>query len=335
MTTLNNTRPLVSASEIAEHYGAPNKSNGNYQIKCPCHAPHEGQGHNLSLKDTPGGGLLVHCFSRGCSFNDILDAFRRDGLTVSREWTYPNGKVVRRVDSASIPKGRHFKDSDSQSVKGVPLLIRGDGPDFLIVITEGESDADAVLSAPLDGVAATCFPGGADNAGSADYSAVKGRRVAIWTDHDAKGVAAQQEAAKAATKAGAASVELVPMAGPEGEGQGAADCTPSLLEIYIEGRKSWEDPAQLSEDIGQLTIDGASAAPFRLVWVDLAEATHDLPPTEWLVPGLITVGESTLLVGAPKAGKTLLILDLLRAMTQTGKFLGFDVPWGACGFSRN
>ena len=41
-------------------------------------------------------------------------------------------------------------------------------------------------------------------------------------------------------------------------------------------------------------------APFELKWVDLAESTRDLPPTQWLVPGLITVGESTLLVGAPK-----------------------------------
>ena len=62
-----------------------------------------------------------------------------------------------------------------------------------------------------------------------------------------------------------------------------------------------------------------------MTWLNL-HATYRL--TEWLVPGLITVGESTLLVGAPKAGKTLLILDLLRAMTQTGKFLGFDVPLG-------
>ena len=69
-------------------------------------------------------------------------------------------------------------------------------------------------------------------------------------------------------------------------------------------------------------------APFELAWVDLAESTRDLPPTEWLVPGLITVGESTLLVGAPKSGKTLFLLDLLRAMTQTGKFLGFNVVMG-------
>ena len=139
MTTLNNTRPLASASEIAEHYGRTNKSGGNYQIKCPNHAPHEGQGQNLSVKDAPGGGLLVHCFSRSCSYNAILDAFRRDGLTVKREWSYPGGKVVRRTDVEGIPKGRHFKESDGQTTKGVPLLLRGDSPGALIVITEGES----------------------------------------------------------------------------------------------------------------------------------------------------------------------------------------------------
>ena len=92
--------------------------------------------------------------------------------------------------------------------------------------------------------------------------------------------------------------------------QGAADLNPVGIELHLR-----ED--QLREWLGQ---------SFRLVWVDLAESTRDLPPTEWLVPGLITVGESTLLVGAPKAGKTLLILDLIRAITQTGKFLGLDVP---------
>ena len=68
--------------------------------------------------------------------------------------------------------------------------------------------------------------------------------------------------------------------------------------------------------------------PFRLAWTDLALSTRNLPPTSWLVPGLITVGESTLLIGAPKGGKTIFLLDLIRAMTQTGQFLGFNVPMG-------
>ena len=68
--------------------------------------------------------------------------------------------------------------------------------------------------------------------------------------------------------------------------------------------------------------------PFHLAWTDLALSTRDLPPTSWLAPGLVTVGESTLLIGAPKGGKTIFLLDLIRAMTQTGQFLGFNVPMG-------
>ena len=236
------TNTLATAYDIAAFYGSAKRpTNGNHMIKCPVHEVHEGQGLNLSVKDAPDGGLLLNCFSRSCSFNAILDAFRRDGLTVKREWTYPNGsKIVRRTDSASIPKGRHFKESDSQSVKNVPLLVRGDSPGALIVITEGESDADAILSADLDGVAATTFPGGAGSAGDADYSAVKGRRVCVWADGDEEGLKAQQEAALASMKAGAVSVELVGFMGELGDGVGeAADpSVPAASRVW--GRSATE-----------------------------------------------------------------------------------------------
>ena len=56
--------------------------------------------------------------------------------------------------------------------------------------------------------------------------------------------------------------------------------------------------------------------PFHLAWTDLALSTRDLPPTSWLVPGLVTVGESTLHrraegwqdnlpFGAPKGGNVM------------------------------
>ena len=316
MTTLNNTRPLASASEIAEHYGRTNKSGGNYQIKCPVHTPHEGQGPNLSLKDTPGGGLLVHCHSRGCSFNDILAAFRRDGLKVSREWTYPTGKVVRRTDGPDLRKGRTFKDTDSQTIKGVPLLIRRDGLDFLIVITEGESDADAVLSADLESKAAACFPGGAGNAGSADYSAVKGRNVAIWADNDAKGAAAQIEAAKAATEARAASVKLVPMVGQAGDGQGAADCPPAGIEVFLGALLDFN-----------ATPDKEDALPARRDWEwrNLADAA-DIPAAIHLVNGLLINGNITLWYAPAKTGKSRLLMGLLAAMSPDGpQFCGMDL----------
>ena len=299
------TTEVYHAEAIAHHYRpGVRPESGYFQIPCPAHG---GTDNNLHLADAQDGGLILRCWSTGCTFNQVLAAFQEDGLAVNRAWTYPNGKVVNRIDRAGS------KDIKSPgTTKGVALLITNDSPDALIVITEGESDRDAVLSAGLRNVAAGCFVGGAKVAGDADYSVVKGRRVAIWPDNDEEGKAALLAVALACEKAGAAHVYAVKYVGDPESKQGAADLNADGIALHLR-----ED--QLREE---------SAQSFRLVWVDLAESTRDLPPTEWLVPGLITVGESTLLVGAPKSGKTLFILDLLRAITQTGKFLGLDVPLG-------
>ena len=317
MTT--STRPLATAHDIAAHYGNGQRpKNGNYMLKCPVHSPHDGQGQNLSVKDAPDGGLLLHCFSRGCSFNDVLGAFRRDGLTVKREWVYPNGKTVRRTDAASIRKGRHFKDSDGQSGKGVPLLIRGDGPDSLIIITEGESDADAVLASESQGIAAACFVGGWESARHADYSALEGRRVAIWADNDTQGRKAQEVAASASLSAGAVSVELVPFVGKTGDGMGAADCTPALVPEYVERRTAFEAPALVAD-----TEDAAAGYDWK--WRDLGTFA-DIPPAEHLVSGLLVKANVTLLYAGVKTGKSRLLFGLLAAMSPGGpQFCGMDL----------
>ena len=131
-----------NAESIAHHYrpGAGAES-GYFQIPCPAH---KGDDNNLHLTDAQDGGLILRCWSTGCTYNEVLAAFQEDGLAIKRAWTYPNGKVVNRIDRAGS------KDIKSTgTTKGVELLITNDSPDALIVITEGESDRDAVLSAGL------------------------------------------------------------------------------------------------------------------------------------------------------------------------------------------
>ena len=336
--TIANRVPLANAEAIASHYGRGRAdSAGNHQIKCPVHQPHEGQGFNLSVKDAPGGGLLLHCFSRECSFNDILEAFRRDGLAINREWTYPNDKVVRRQDSASHKKGRTFKHSDGQAVKGTPLLIRGDGPDALIVITEGESDADALLAANLDGVAAGSFAGGWGNGGDADYKAVAGRRVAIWADYDRLGATAQTEAAKAAMDAGAALVDIIPWVGASGDGNGAADLKPEAIGVWVEARFPFDPTAVLDLDglfpLGPDVEAGAGpadaeAAPARRNWLwrNLADFA-DIPAPVHLVDGLLIEGNITLWYAPSKTGKTRMLFGMLKSLAPGGpQFCGMDLP---------
>ena len=145
----------MTAADIAHRY-KPNAriSGGFFRIPCPAH---RGDDDNLAIKDGDQGGLVLKCHSHDCTYNTILGAFQDDGLVINRHWTYPSGKSVHRQDSG----GKKSFNSPG-TTKGVPVLIRGDKPDALVVLTEGESDADAVLLAAEDAqepIAVACCNG--------------------------------------------------------------------------------------------------------------------------------------------------------------------------------
>ena len=321
---LHTSRPEIkatSAATIAQHYrpGARLES-GYFKIPCPAH---QGEGENLHLADALDGGLVLKCWSAECTYNQILSAFQADGLAVHREWTYPNGKVVRRWDRGGAKNIKSIGKNHR-----VPLLITNDSPGALIVIVEGESDRDAVLSAGLQDVAAATFVGGSKVAARSDYSAVEGRMVAIWADHDREGAAATIAAAQACQAAGAASVETMPLVGLPDSGCGAADLTPDAVGVFIAGRKPWAGPGpeQAGEGVDLPPDDyDSQPQPFRLVWRDMADVV-DLPPVNWILPGVIAEASLCMLTGATKSGKTLFVLALLKAATTGLPFLGYKIP---------
>ena len=305
----SNTSAFATAIAIAQHYvpGA-RPQNGFYRIPCPAH---KGTGNNLAIADAPDGGLILKCWSAGCSYNDILSAFKADGLTIDRKWTYPNGKVIRRTDSPNRPKD--MGGSSKGSTKSVPLLVTGDdGADFLIVITEGESDRDAVLSAALPDVAAACFVGGWQMAGNADYSAVSGRKVAIWPDHDEHGAKALEGATAACWKVGAIGVLAVPYVGAAGSGMGAADLTPDAVAYFLRRLGQEEDDGQ-PEDAGFTFYDAAD-------WI------KDVGPIEWLVEGWFPKQSKILLSAGSKIGKSWLVTALMKASCEGDCLFGLPVP---------
>lgn len=42
-----------------------------WRARCPVHG---GTGYNLGIKDAPDGGIILNCFSHGCSYADIMQA---------------------------------------------------------------------------------------------------------------------------------------------------------------------------------------------------------------------------------------------------------------------
>jgi hypothetical protein len=86
---------------------------------------------------------------------------------------------------------------------------------------------------------------------------------------------------------------------------------------------SWRSPScgkgpgdDLSPDADKLLATLRTGA-----WLD----TQEFPPLSYAVPGLIPEG-SVLLVGAPKIGKSWLVLAVALAVAEGGRALGLEVP---------
>ena len=256
---------------IASHYrpGATLRK-GWLRIPCPSH---KGRGDNLAISMGADGGLIMKCHSRQCPYNDILEAFRRDGIEIERTWTYPGGKRVHRTDAPGKPK----QIRSVGTTKGVGLLIRNDNEGNRLVIVEGESDSDALVSADLEGVAAACWVGGAGRARDADYSAVAGRSVVVWGDNDPEGQASALCVARKCYLSGAVNVRIIAPVGPEKGG--AADLKHEDMRRAIDGAMvadrptvpvvSWADApvAQYGDDwvIGPVGAAGISCRARNLV----------------------------------------------------------------------
>ena len=80
-------------------------------------------------------------------------------------------------------------------------------------------------------------------------------------------------------------------------------------------------PADMPPDIGPDMNAGTGTARRPDSWTAAELMTMDFPPPRWAVPGIIPEG-ATLLVGAPKTGKSWLALGLAVAVAMGGKALG-------------
>jgi len=94
-----------------------------------------------------------------------------------------------------------------------------------VLVVEGEKVADAAAQAFPD-LVPIAWLGGAQAVAKADWSALQGRRVAIWPDNDQPGRKAAADVAQAATAAGAAHVALVDVPADWPDGWDLADALP-------------------------------------------------------------------------------------------------------------
>ena len=236
------------------------------------------------------------------------------------KWDYvtPAGELVACVYRYDPPTGKEYPPWDVRA-----RMWRAPDPRPLynlqqvasartVVLVEGEKCADALIG--LGVVATTAMNGAKAPIDKTDWTPLKAKEVLIWPDRDAPGWDYAEHAAGACAMAAAASV--------------------AILVPPPDKRSKWDAADGVAEGfdcagfIAQAERRIVKAPAPRLPSFTLGQLLDDDSPLpdDLIAPRVLTPGGLTVFGGAPKVGKSDLLLALLTHMAAGLSFLGMTPP---------
>lgn len=212
----------------------------------------------------------------------------------------PLGKEYRPWDA----RARMWRAPDPRPLYNLPAVAAARS----VVLVEGEKCADALIGIGV--TATTAMNGAKAPIDKTDWSPLKGKDVVIWPDRDAPGWDYAQNAGRACVLAGCASVCILVPPDDKPEKWDCADAVDEgfdCLSFIASGERQVikaSAPVLPSFSLGQLLDDDSPMPP------DIIE------------PKVLTPGSLMVFGGAPKVGKSDLLLALLAHMAAGAAFLG-------------
>lgn len=199
-------------------------------------------------------------------------------------------------------------------------------PEAPALIVEGEKTADAAQRL-LPAIVAITWPGGCNAVAMADFSALQGRRAAIWPDHDEPGRKAAEAAARAALEAGAVEVFIIEPPPDKAEGWDLADAEtegwiPEQVAGWIKGHK---------RPVEQVEAEPTTVEPVKsynkVVALDIAAfLAREFPPRSNLLSPWLPSQGLAMVYAYRGIGKTHFALGVAYAVASGGSFLGWQAP---------
>ncbi len=203
-------------------------------------------------------------------------------------WTYrgAGGEVLFHVARYDSGSRKHFLpwswDSDSQSwvqkawrvprpLYGLDLLSKS--PRSPVLLVEGEKSADAARSIVGERYVSVTWPNGAASTRSVDWTPLHGRKVLIWPDADAAGVAAS-EAMAASLMSVCQEVKVLDVGGQR-NGWDVADAVADGWD--------WPRLVAWAKPRARLYQSAAAAVASAQVQIHLDGADHDPPASSSLL----------------------------------------------------
>ena len=319
------TRPTDFQDVLSRCANVKHTGDGKATTDCPC-TGHKHATDHLSLTNV-GNKCLAKCHSRH-SHDEIAKALGFDSLTYSTNGHNPQRREVAAYDyvdesenllfqvvryepkgfSQRRPDGKDGWIYNTEGVRRVlyrlPEVQAAKATQETVFVVEGEKDADSGHSL---GLVCTTAPGGAGKWRDEYSHALRGAIVVLVPDNDAPGEAHAEQAAASLRKHGA-SVQVIHL----------PSSAKDLSDFIATGgtREGLERLVQAAKSTSRLTIQTAA---------ELADLVPERP--DWRVTGLVAAGALTELDASVKAGKTTLVLHLLRASLSGTDFLGLATSY--------
>jgi DNA polymerase-1 len=263
-------------------------------------------------------------------FDDLW--LRRQGYLCARvyDYTLPDGTLLYQQNRYELQPGqaptRHrprkrflphrrvngravFGAGNRQVIYNWPAIMRA-GPGATVIVTEGEKNADALISA---GILATTVL--SHKWTPECVEALNGRHLIILEDHDESGRRLAADA-KAKLSPVATSIRVVPYSylwkhlDPAKRG-----AEPTAGEDVGDWLTKGGSPTQLLDVCREILVEGA-----RIVWLDIAKWDHEpTPDLDWAVYNRVSLQQVFLLSGMGGTGKSTIWLHECAAQV-----LGLD-----------
>jgi hypothetical protein len=187
----------------------------------------------------------------------------------------------------------------------------------VVFIAEGEKDVEAIRALELEvkghKIAATCNFDGAGKWKDEYSPFFAGKRVVIFPDNDELGRLHAQTVAKSAALY-AEAVKIVELPGLPEKGD---------VSDYLKDHTAAELLKAVGEAPRYRSVElKPNDAPFFVAASCILP--KDAPAVDWLMPGAIHRGGKGLIVAAPKAGKSMIALDLAVSLSSGLPWMGIE-----------
>ncbi len=322
---------------------------GGSEWTCPSH---DDRAPSLTVKYGDKPGHVVIACGAGCPTDKVLAAvgLRQSDLfdlpaSARRVYTYrdedgdPLYRVVvrRNADGSKAPHQEAYKVD--RWIRGpgcmtgvrrvlyrLPEIDRALWDEAPIHLTEGESDADALVEA---GEYATCHPGGAGKWKDEFTDALDGvGLVLVWADRDAPGYRCAAQRLLSLIAAGIPAEGRLPIpdhAHADVRDHLAAGHTPKdgkfvtvdeLLALAQAVPPEEESSDEVLAEIARLFLAGYESEPHHLPELLSDDQVQALADPEYIIDGWVPRGLYTVVYGQPGVGKTFALLGMVRAVRR-------------------